>query len=439
MTFLYALATLWPKIKQSIPIICMLLLHIFFVFMFSYAQAQSPENGETARGQKGVLVGEVLSRNKATPVENVSIRTKSGVYMSSTDSKGRFEFNVPSGVNIVLFSRVGYKSLEYSIDENDNNSIQITLDTLENILDEAVVIGYGSTTRRLSTGSVTKVSAREIERQPVSNPMLALQGLVPGLEVSPSSGIGGASVNLKIRGTGSLAQGTEPLVVLNGNPIAVDGQGISQLANATGSGGVSLFNGINPADIESIEVLKDADATAIYGSRGANGVILITTKRNDTGEIKIELNSRWGTAIPSNPMPMLSTSDYVMMRKEAFANSDVAITEQNAPDLLLMDTTKHTDFRKFLSGSGHHTHDVNLGISGGSDRTFFRLNGNYQREGSQVMKDRGTNRLALSSNLNYQSSDGKFNVDFTANFSENTSDLPAYDPSRFYSLPPHLE
>src|SRR5690606_24040998 len=200
----------------------------FMLFNLSDAWAQSAGT-RAAERQKTVLTGEVLSRKNATPLESVSISTKSGIYIGRTGTKGRFEFSVPSGVNVVLFSRVGYKPLGYNIDENDKDTIQITLDTLENILDEAVVIGYGSTTRRLSTGSVTKVSAKEIERQPVSNPMLALQGLVPGLEVSPSSGINGAAVDLKIRGTNSLTQGSEPFVLVDGNPIAVSGQEISML------------------------------------------------------------------------------------------------------------------------------------------------------------------------------------------------------------------
>src|SRR5690606_36978388 len=157
----------------AIPV-CFSMTLSFMLFNLSEAWAQSAET-RTAEGQKTVLTGEVLCRKNATPLESVSIRTKSGIYIGRTGTKGRFEFSVPNGVNVVLFSRVGYKPLEYNIDENDNNSIRIRLDTLENILDEAVVIGYGSTTRRLSTGSVTKVSAKEIERQPVSNPMLALQ------------------------------------------------------------------------------------------------------------------------------------------------------------------------------------------------------------------------------------------------------------------------
>src|SRR5690606_10323056 len=132
-------------------------LHViicFMLFNLSEARTQSRDYLGAAERPKTVLTGEVLSRKNATPLESVSIRTKSGVYVGRTGTKGHFEFSVPSGVNVLLFSRVGYKSLEYNIDQNPQNRIQIILDTLENILDEAVVIGYGSTTRRLSTGSV---------------------------------------------------------------------------------------------------------------------------------------------------------------------------------------------------------------------------------------------------------------------------------------------
>ncbi|TYP94632.1 TonB-linked SusC/RagA family outer membrane protein [Sphingobacterium allocomposti] len=436
MTLSFSIRSFSLMVLKNIRILSLGFL-CFMLFSLPMAWAQSAET-RAAERQKTVLTGEVLCRKNATPLESVSISTKSGVYIGRTGTKGRFEFSVPSGVNVLLFSRVGYKSLEYNIDENEQNPIQITLDTLENILDEAVVIGYGSTTRRLSTGSVTKVSAKEIERQPVSNPMLALQGLVPGLEVSPSSGISGASVNLKIRGTGSLAQGTEPLVVLNGNPIAVNGQEISQLVNPTGSNGISLFNGINPADIESIEVLKDADATAIYGSRGANGVILITTKRNAGGDLKVEIYANNGISVPSNPMKLLNTTEYLMMRREALANSNMEINETNAPDLVGVDTMRYTDFRKQLSGATKRNQDWNIGLSGGSGLTTFRINSNFQRENFQVSNDRGSKRYAISSNIHHYSKDRRFDLDLGVNFSQNESNLTVYDPSVYLTMPPHI-
>ncbi|WP_437921481.1 SusC/RagA family TonB-linked outer membrane protein [Sphingobacterium sp. LRF_L2] len=410
---------------------------VCFVLLFSnQLTAQEPRKDSGADGRQTLrqLKGEVISARSELPLADVSIRTKSGLVLGRTDGNGHFSFAVSADIELLRFSRIGYKTQEYIL-SNRTDAIHIALDTLENVLDEAVVIGYGSTTRRLATGSITKVTADEIGRQPVSNPMLALQGLVPGLEVTPSSGINGALVDLKVRGTNSLTQGSEPLVLLDGNPIAVSGQEVSMLSNA--ASGLSIFNSINPADIESIEVLKDADATAIYGSRGANGVILITTKRNGQQGTKIDFSWGSGVSSPGSTMKMLDTREYFMMRTEALDNSGLELNEANAPDLIYWSDERYTDFRKFLSGSSNSTENMNLTLRGGLRETSFRINAGFYRENFQVNSDQDSRRFSFGTGLSHRSSNERFLLDLTANFSQNSSDLTVFDPSAFLALPPH--
>ncbi len=402
--------------------------------MFSLS-AQTPRKDSGANGLLTVS-GTVISASDSQPIAGVSVSISDEKGRVSTKSDGSFTIEVKAKKGKILFSHLGYNA--QSLNYTAGVSIDVELIPMDNRLDETVVIGYGTTTRRFATGSVTKVTSKDIQHQPISNPMLALQGLVPGLDVTPSSGISGAGVDLKVRGISSLTQGSEPLVLLNGNPIATNGQNIAELSNATKSG-LSLFNAINPADIESIEVLKDADATAIYGSRGANGVILITTKKAFAEKAQLNFSSNIGVSRAGNVIPLLDTKGYLAMRREAFDNSGLSLTEANAPDLLLADTTRYTDFSKYLVGSNNLTQDYNLGYVTGGDRTSFRLNGNLRREAFQFDRSKSSDRYNIGFNVNHRSADRRFTLDMAGNFTQTSSDLTVYDPAAYLYLMPHLQ
>ncbi len=189
--------------------------------------------------------------------------------------------------DILRVSYIGYKTMDLKVEHPQ--STNIFLEDATNELDQVVAQGYSKTTRRLSTSSVSIVSAEEIARQPVMNPLLALQGKVPGMVVTPTSGYAAAPVEITIRGKGLLSGANpNPLIVIDGTPLNVgsnngvlfgDGPIQGWMATRSPAGSQSQLFGFNPKDIESIEVLKDLGATAIYGSSGANGVVLITTKR----------------------------------------------------------------------------------------------------------------------------------------------------------------
>ena len=200
-----------------------------------------------------------------------------------------------------------------------------------------------------------------------------------------------------------------------------------------GGPGFSPFASINPNDIESIEVLKDADATAIYGSRGANGVILITTKKGKPGKTKLDLNMYSGFSKPTRFMKLLNTEQYLSIRRQAFKNDNVTPTAANAPDLLVYDTTKYTDFTDYFADNNSTTSNIQLSLSGGNEQTQFLLGAGYNKETAVYPEDPSGNnfsskRYSFNANLNHTSSNKKLNARLTANYSTYSGNLTDTDP-----------
>ena len=184
-------------------------------------------------------------------------------------------------------------------------------------LDEVQVIAYGTTTRRLNTGDVSTITQETIEQQPVSNPLLALEGRMSGVFITQQTGMPGGAINIQIRGQNSLrGGGNNPFYVIDGMPYT--STSISSIYTSNSTIGGNSLNEINPTDIERIDILKDADATAIYGSQGANGVVLITTKKGKAGKMRVTLNASTGQGQVAKKMKLLNTPEYLAMRHEAF-------------------------------------------------------------------------------------------------------------------------
>lgn len=297
------------------------------------------------------IYGKVVNRS-AEPLPGVSVVVKGSQQFAITDNLGEFKILQVSENAILQISSVGYSPLEVPVDSRQR--IIIELNVAVQKLDETVIIGYGTTSRRTATGSVGKLYADEIASQPVTNPLAALSGRIPGLLVTQSSGIAGSSFKVEIRGRNSITQGSSPLFIIDGIPFGGNNASINQLSSAIASSagqGLSAFNSINSLDIESIEVLKDADATAIYGSRGANGVVLITTRKATPGKTRFTFSATTGASRITSAADMMHTTDYINMRKEAFTNDNVLPSAGNAPDLVLWDTSRFTDFKKTLIGN----------------------------------------------------------------------------------------
>jgi len=361
-----------------------------------------------------------------------------------TDTHGSFILtDIPNGKYQLEVSFIGYEPyIKETKIQNQNIQLTIAMKLISKVLDETVVKGYYNTTKRLNTGDVTTVKADAIERQPIDNPMLALEGLVPGLFVQQSSGLPGAPVSVQIRGATSIQAGSLPLYIIDGVPF--NGEPVNnQIPNGSGTGqqpngGSDPMNLINPQDIESIDVLKDADATSIYGSRGANGVILITTKKGKAGKARLNINGYTGIGNVSRMLPLLNTSQYLTIRRQAFAADGITPTEENAPDLTLWSQTDNTNYEKMLIGGTAHQTDINTSISGGDKLTTFLLSGTFHHETTVQPGDSHDEHGALNMKVDHTSADGKLKVDMSTIYSKENNTIYGTDYTNLSTmLPPN--
>ena len=287
------------------------------------------------------------------PMAGASVTVKGTKRGVETDANGMFDLKGVGEGAVLVVTFTGYQAREYRT--RAGQAMVIVLSKSNSPLDEIQVIAYGTTSKRFSTGNVTTVQSADIEKQPVTNALLALEARVPGLFITQNTGLPNAGVTVRIQGQNSIAGGNDPLYVIDGVPyisqLLPTINGILQNSGGfgvTGTGNPLSF--IDPAEIESISVLKDADATAIYGSRAANGAILITTKKGKTGKTKVDvvLQNGWGKV--GRKMQLLTTPQYLQLRREGKANDNVPILSTDYDFNGVWDTTRYTDWQKVLIG-----------------------------------------------------------------------------------------
>ncbi|MBO9728518.1 MAG: SusC/RagA family TonB-linked outer membrane protein [Chitinophaga sp.] len=363
-------------------------------------------------------------------IPGVSIITNTSGAGTQSNEKGEFVLKKVKMGDMISFSSIGYEKQTLSVGPA-GSSMTVRMNVATSVLDQAVVQAYGVTSKRLSTGNISKVTGEEIAMQPVMNPLLALQGRVPGMVITPTTGYASSPVKVQIRGRSSINPNvlSEPLYVVDGVPLNIlnisgyavgeygdVSPGLDQSQTFNPAQGQSPLFTMNPQDIESIEVLKDGGATAIYGSRGANGVILITTKKGKPGETRFDLGASQGATAVTRFWPMLNTQEYLQMRREAFANDGITPTAVNAPDLMVWDTTRYTNWQKEGLKGGKMT-NVNATLSGGTGSTSFRLSAGYMRQ-TDILTYAGSNqRLSTTLNLNHRSKNQKLSLSMTAEYS----------------------
>ncbi|WP_276088241.1 SusC/RagA family TonB-linked outer membrane protein [Pedobacter sp. JY14-1] len=383
-----------------------------------------------ARFQAIDVRGKVVdSLGNGLPGATVSM--KNGKGSTSTDAGGNFYLkNVDEGAVLVV-NYLGYITKEVAVNKEFMN---VVLQQSASKLDEVQIQAYGVTSRRISTSNIGTVKGEDIAKQPVANPLLALAGRIPGLQIVQSSGVPGSGVTVRVQGMNSLTNGNDPLYVIDGVPYTAQmlkttsGATIGSSGGPIGSGSGNPLNYINPLDIESVDVLKDADATAIYGSRGANGVILITTKKGIPESTKFNVNVQRGTAVVANKVKMLNTQQYLSMRREALKNDKVAAPSPSDYDINgVWDTTRYTDWQRTLMGETADYTNINGNISGGSIATQYTLGGNYHRETTVFPGDFSDSKGSLHFNITNTSLDRKFKMQFSANYLSGVAKLPGTD------------
>ena len=373
-----------------------------------------------------------ITNEQGQILQGASVLVKGSNRGTATNVNGEFILQGLEPDDILIISSIGYETQAISL--GGQTVIAVQLKTAVTSLDETVVIAYGTTTRRLNTGSVSKVTSAAISKQPVSNPLAALQGRVPGLFITQSNGLPGSNFSVLIRGRNSLQNGNSPLYIIDGIPFLNDAERLAQRSNLNAN---SPFNSINPAEIESIEILKDADATAIYGSRGANGVVLITTKKNKTKGNKLELNIYRGWGKVTRTMDFLNTPQYLQMRREAFSNDGVTPTIANAPDLVAWDSSRYTDWKKILIGNTAKTTNAQVVFSSAIDKVNFSVGANYYSETTVFPGESGDKRTSVYLNASHTSLDKKLSVDAGVNYAIDKSTLLSQDLTSFITTSPN--
>ncbi|MDA6071071.1 SusC/RagA family TonB-linked outer membrane protein [Flavobacterium sp. AC] len=362
-----------------------------------------------------------------SPLPGVTIAVKSKLKLSTiSDFAGQYSL-LASANDTLVVSFIGFKTAVIPINGRTIVNIKLSFDTTT-LQEVRVNAGYYSTKESERTGSISRITSKDIETQPVTNVLATMQGRMAGVNITQTTGVPGGGFEIKIRGQNSLRdEGNAPLYIIDGIPYSSDPIGHGQVSTLFPNL-ASPLNGINPDQIESIEVLKDADATSIYGSRGANGVVLITTKKGKSGKTKFTLNASSGAGKVTRFAKFMDTEQYLAMRRRAYDNDGIATYPKSAYDINgTWDQTRYTDWQKeFFGGTSAFT-DLQATISGGSPSTTFLLSGNYHTETTVFPGEFLYKKAGFQSSVNHESENKKFKIQFSAGYTLQDNDQPSSD------------
>jgi TonB-linked SusC/RagA family outer membrane protein len=332
------------------------------------------------KAQDATISGTVTSADDNSPLPGVTILVKGTSNGTSTDANGAYRLTVSDPNGTLVFSFIGYTSQEVPI--NSRTTVDVTLAADITELNEVVVVGYGTMKRSDVTGAITSISQRDVSNVRSVNVVESMQGKVAGVDMTRASGRAGSGYNINVRGTRSLTASNDPLYIVDG---------IQYTSNVD----------INPGDIESIEILKDASSTSIYGARGANGVIIITTKKGKKGEPRISFNTYQGITMPSGKLPVADRDYYINFMNDLVWMGDInykwdAIPSRNPEGYIgklqprelegLEQGTDYDWYDKILEHGSQQ--DYNLTFSGGSDKLIYSVSLNHYKENGMMDQDK---------------------------------------------------
>ncbi|WP_407430607.1 SusC/RagA family TonB-linked outer membrane protein [Arcticibacter sp.] len=358
----------------------------------------------SVKAQERTVSGVVTAKDDGATLPGVSVIWKGSKIGTITGLDGSFKIKVASNSAVLLFSYIGFTTVEVAVGSQSNLTVKLAASS--NVMNEVVITGYGSQNRKTITSAQTSVRAEEIENVPASSSDQLLQGRASGVQVSSNSGTPGGGVSVRIRGTSSINASSEPLYVIDGIP--VQSSNLSGLA--VGGGTTNPMADINPADILSMEILKDASATAIYGARAANGVVLITTKRGSNKKATISIGTYYGNQEISKTPPITNGTQFETLMNEVFANAwtdrygSIDATNPSGvgyvPNYADPAGTLNTNWYDPILRVGA-LRNVDLSISGGSERVQYMISGNdFLQEGVLKRSD-------------FKRNTGRVNLDFT--------------------------
>lgn len=332
-----------------------------------------------AQAQTSGISGTVISETGET-LPGVNILVKGSSKGVVTDNNGAYTLDALRSEDVLVISFIGYTTIEEVVGQRSTIDIQLQPDL--RTLSEVVVVGYGTQRKLETTGSIASIKSDVLTQMPVSNVAQGLQARVAGVQITQNSGAPGGNVSVRIRGTNSINGSSEPLYIIDG----------IQVSNGGGINDVSPLSTINPNDIESVDVLKDASATAIYGARGSNGVVLITTKRGSSGVTRVTLESYYGVQRNTRQMDVLNAAEFAQLENDVYKNPNLfpdPATEGegvNWQDLIFRDAPIQSH---------------QLSVTGGNDKTQLALSANYFEQDGVIINS-AFKRYSLRLNLDHQ-------------------------------------
>ncbi|MAU17151.1 MAG: SusC/RagA family protein [Muricauda sp.] len=414
-----------------------MLLYVFLMpFCTFYLQA-----GTVLEPPQATVSGTVTD-STGEPLAGVNLVVESKNIGTMSDMDGSFSVNAgPS--DILIFSMVGFKTLSVPIAGRDEVLVTMEEDVTE--LGEVVLnAGYYSVSERERTGNIATVKASVVDKQPVGNPLAAMQGQMSGVNIVQNTGVPGGGFSVEVRGQNFINGVTDPLYIVDGVPFGSQSLGSTDVSRFILGSDISPLNAINPNDIESIEVLKDADATAIYGSRGANGVVLITTKKGRAGKTRFDAHLSTTFGQVSNFVDLMNTEQYLEVRREGVINDGFEAALENPvfdsfwPDITLWDSNRYTDWQKVLIGGTAYRNSAQLSVSGGSAQTQFLVSGALLDETTVFPGDSKYNRATVHSNITHRSSNERFRLNLSTSYTHEDNLVPSIDlSSQAYILAPN--
>ncbi|WP_286858279.1 MULTISPECIES: SusC/RagA family TonB-linked outer membrane protein [Sphingobacterium] len=372
---------------KNFSVLSYAILAVLLLYTFASVQAQQPQPIINAS-----LIGTVIDATTKEPIEGVTIQLEAVTHSVKTDRNGKFQFVTGQKLPFsLILTFVGYQKKKIIV---NTSPAVIELSPSSEDLEEVVVVGYGTQKRRDLTGAVASLP-ENLLKQPVSSLDQTLKGGISGVQVTQTSGQPGGGVSIRIRGGASVQGGNEPLYVIDGFPVYNQTE-----STGVGSGTpVNPLASINPADIESIEVLKDAAATAIYGSRGANGVILVTTKKGKAGHVQLNYDGSIGAQSVLKKIDVLNAHDFAVLRNEALYDANPSLGQNQYRKQTELDQLgEGTNWQKEAFRTGK-IQNHQLSLSGGAEKVQYFLGANYfDQEGVIINTD--FRRLGFRSNIN---------------------------------------
>jgi TonB-linked SusC/RagA family outer membrane protein len=324
-----------------------------------------------AAAQSSPVTGKVTSEKNA-PLEGVTVVSSDGKFATQTDKEGKYSLSLPATVKTITFSFVNYQTVIRSV---RGSVINVTMSLSDTKLEEVVVVGYGTQQKKAFTGSASKIDVKEFSTLLTPSIDKQLAGRAAGVQVTTSGGLANTPAVIRIRGIQSITGNNGPLIVLDGTPIITGNLAFATNSNALGD--------INPSDIESIDVLKDGSATAIYGSRAAAGVILITTKKGTRGKSKVTYDGIVGYSSALKKFELLNAADFVTIANEKLTNAGLAAragVNTAAPSY-------DTDWQDLVMNKNASNQSHTISLQGGSDKTTFYFSANYNDQKGIVISN----------------------------------------------------